>query len=124
MGGRFLRFSYVSPLRPGEGVPALWEPCGEAMLASRPRISARNHEKLSESGPYGSVWGHIQPESIPRVLGSLWDTSRALKPPRKTKNPGFRGLGEIPPISPYYPSLGLSHRLTVPAAGVPLGKLH
>ena len=62
---------------------------------------AQNHEILSESGPYGSVWAHIQPESIPQGLGSLWDTSRALKPREKIKIVGFQGLGEIPPISPY-----------------------
>ena len=66
----------------------------------------KNHEIWSESGPYGSVRAHIQPESIPQGLGSLWDTSRALKPPEKIKNPGFRGLGEIPPIPPYFPGLG------------------
>ena len=68
----------------------------------------KNHEHLSESGPYGSVWADIQPESIPQGLGSLWDTSRALKPPGKIKNLGFRGLGEIPPIPPYFPGLGNS----------------
>ena len=29
----------------------------------------------SESGPYGTVRAHIQPESIPPCLGSLWDAS-------------------------------------------------
>ena len=41
----------------------------------------QNHENWSESGPYGSVWDDTPPESIPRGLGSLWDTSRTLKPP-------------------------------------------
>ena len=86
--------------------------------------SRKNHGILSESGPYGSVWVHILPEWILQGLGSLWDASRALKPFKKSKNMGIRGLGEIPLISPYFPGLGVSHRLTVPAAGVPLGKLH
>ena len=82
--------------------------------------SSNNPGILSESGPYGSVWAHILPEWILQGLGSLWDASRALKPLKKLKNVGIRGLGEIPPISPYYPGLGVSHRLTPPAAGVPL----
>ena len=66
----------------------------------------KNHENLSESGPYGSVWDNIQPEWILQGLGSLWDTSRALKPPGKIKIVGFRRLAEIPPIRPYFPGLG------------------
>ena len=58
----------------------------------------QNQEIWSESDPYGSVRAHIQPESIPQRLGSLWDASRALKPTGKFKNIGFRGLGEIHPI--------------------------
>ena len=45
------------------------------------QILDKNHEHLSESGRYGSIWCHIETESIPRGLGSLWDASRPLKPP-------------------------------------------
>ena len=69
--------------------------------------SGQNQGIWSEPGPYGSVWGHIQPEWILQGLGSLWDASRTLKPPGKIKNRQIRELGEIPPISPYYPGLGL-----------------
>ena len=69
--------------------------------------SGKNQGIWSEPGPYGSVWVHIQLEWLLQGLGSLWDASRALKSPGKSKNPGFRGLKEIPPISPYYPGLGL-----------------
>ena len=63
----------------------------------------KNHEIWSESGPYGPVWADIQPEWILQGLGSLWDAPRALKPPGKITNLVFRGLGEIPLISPYEP---------------------
>ena len=86
--------------------------------------SAKKHEIWSESGPYGSVWGDTQAEWILQGLGSLWDASRTLKPPGKSKNPGFRGFKEIPLISPYYPGLGLWHRLTVAAAGWPKENIH
>ena len=78
-----------------------------------------NHEHLSESGPYGSVRAHIQPESIPRGQGSLWDTSRALKPPGKIKIVGIRRLAEIPPIRPYFPGLGNRILSLLSAAGWP-----
>ena len=52
----------------------------------------KNHEIWSESGPYGSVRAHIQPESIPQGLGSLWDTSRALTPLRKIQISGISGI--------------------------------
>ena len=79
----------------------------------------RNHEHLSESGPYGSVWVHIQPESIPRGLGSLWDTSLALKRPGKIKIVGIRRLAEIPPIRPHFPGLRNSILSLLSAAGWP-----
>ena len=81
--------------------------------------SAQKHEIWPESGPYGSVWGDTKAEWILQGLGSLWDASRTLKPPGKIKNRQIRELGEIPPISPYYPGLGLWHSLTAPAAGWP-----
>ena len=68
--------------------------------------SSKNHGIWSESGPYGSVWAHILPEWILQGLGSLWDASRALKHSGKSKNPGFQGLKEIPPISPLLPRFG------------------
>ena len=68
----------------------------------------RNHEIWSESGPYGSVQAHILPEWMVQGLGNIWDTSRALKTLGKSKNKGIRGLGEIPPIFPYYPGLGVA----------------
>ena len=68
----------------------------------------RYHEIWSASGPYGSVQAHILPEWIVQGLGSLWDTSRALKMLGKSKNRGIRGLEEIPPIShfPLLPRFG------------------
>ena len=66
----------------------------------------KNHENWSESGPYGSVWDNILPEWILQGLGSLWDTSRALKPPGKIKIVGIRRLAEIRSIRPYFSGLG------------------
>ena len=68
--------------------------------------SIKNQGIVSESGRYGSVWAHILPEWILQGLGSLWDAFRPLKPPGKVKNKGFRGLGEIPTISPLLPRFG------------------
>ena len=44
------------------------------------QIVDEKHEKCSESGPYGSVWGATGAESIAPALGSLWDASRTSKP--------------------------------------------
>ena len=89
------------------------------MQVAECQIWTKNHENVSESGPYGSVWDNIQPESIPQGLGSLWDTSRALKPPGKIKIVEFRGLAEIPPIRPYFPGLGNRILSLLSAAGWP-----
>ena len=79
----------------------------------------KNHEDWSESGPYGSVWDNIQPEWILQGLGSLWDSSRALKPPGKIKIVGIQRLAEIPPIRPYFPGLGNRILSLLSAAGWP-----
>ena len=84
----------------------------------------KKHEIWFESDPYGSFWAHIQPESIPQGLGSLWDASRALKPPGKFKNLGFRGLGEILPIPPYFPGLGNSSLSNAVRCREAEGRLH
>ena len=39
---------------------------------------------------------------------------------QKSKNPGFRGLGQIRPIRPYFPGLGNSILSLLSAAGEPL----
>ena len=69
--------------------------------------SGQNQGIWSEPGPYGSVWGHIQPEWILQGLGSLWDASRALKPPGKSVDPSvevlldpIRGRVYPPPFPP------------------------
>ena len=69
--------------------------------------NTQNHQKWTESGPYGSVWADTCAESIPRALGSLWDASRPLKRPQKSKNPGFGGLGVRGEASPLFPLFAL-----------------
>ena len=69
--------------------------------------NTQNHQKWTEPGPYGSVWADTCTESIPRALGSLWDASRALKRPQKSKNPGFGGLGVRGEASPLFPLFAL-----------------
>ena len=63
-----------------------------------------NHEKWSESGPYGSVRADNLPESIPQGLGSLWDTSRTpkrQKSDKKLRFSGFRRISRYFPLFPY-----------------------
>ena len=47
------------------------------------QILEEHHENGSETGPYGSVRADIHTGWIPQALGSLWDASRASKPPQK-----------------------------------------
>ena len=61
-------------------------------------IFYKNHEHWSESGCHGSVWCHIETESIPRGLGSLWDASRPPNP-HKNKTIQVSGFMGGPPIN-------------------------
>ena len=61
----------------------------------------KHREILFESGPYALVRAHIQPESIPQALGSLWDASRTPKSSGKKRSRFSRIMGNSPslPIS-------------------------
>ena len=65
----------------------------EPEKASNVWKTLRKHGILPEMGLDGSVWAESRSGGFPVALGSLWDASRALKPPKNPKNPGFQGLG-------------------------------
>ena len=63
----------------------LWEPLGDpkgVRAGLGTPILGPKHQKLSNTGRCGSVWGDIRTVSILQGLRSLWDDSCTLKGPK------------------------------------------
>ena len=73
----------------------------------RIRQKSKNLVRISSAWVrLGSYSARMDPTGSGKPLGRL-PASKPPPLPGKSKNPGFRGFGEIPSISPYYPGLGL-----------------